>query len=128
LPERPSAHRARHILHLKTPISASLRAPERALSVLSRIHPTPAVGGYPTATALRFIAEHEPDERGWYGGPIGWIDSKDNADFAVALRSGVIAGKLAHLYVGAGIVHGSDSESELQETGWKLKVLLSALG
>jgi isochorismate synthase len=128
LPERPVVHRARHMLHLKTPISATLRAPERALSVLSRIHPTPAVGGYPTAPALRFIAEHEPDERGWYGGPIGWIDSRDNADFAVALRSGVIAGKQAHLYVGAGIVSGSDSESELQETGWKLKVLLSALG
>jgi len=86
------------------------------------------VGGYPTTPALSFIAEHEPDERGWYGGPIGWVDSRDNADFAVALRSGVIAGKLAHLYVGAGIVSGSDSESELQETGWKLKVLLSALG
>jgi menaquinone-specific isochorismate synthase len=128
LPARPLPHRARHILHLKTPISATLRAPERALSLLSRIHPTPAVGGYPTQPALRFIAEHEPDERGWYGGPIGWIDSHDNADFAVALRSGVIAGKQAHLYVGAGIVSGSDSESELQETGWKLKVLLSALG
>jgi len=128
LPERPFAHRARHILHLKTPISATLRAPERALSLLSRIHPTPAVGGYPTAPALRFIAEHEADERGWYAGPIGWIDSADNADFAVALRSGVISGKQAHLYVGAGIVSGSDSDSELQETGWKLKVLLSALG
>jgi menaquinone-specific isochorismate synthase len=128
LPERPFVHRARHVLHLKTPISATLRSPERALSLLSRIHPTPAVGGYPTAPALRFIAEHEADERGWYGGPIGWIDSRDDADFAVALRSGVIAGKLAHLYVGAGIVSGSDSESELQETGWKLKVLLSALG
>lgn len=128
LPERPFVHRARHILHLKTPISATLRTPERALSLLSRIHPTPAIGGYPTAPALRFIAEHEPDERGWYGGPIGWIDSQDNADFAVALRSGVIAGKQAHLYVGAGIVSGSDSESELQETGWKLKVLLNALG
>jgi isochorismate synthase len=128
LPERPFVHRARHILHLKTPISATLRTPERALSLLSRIHPTPAIGGYPTAPALRFIAEHEPDERGWYGGPIGWIDSKDNADFAVALRSGVIAGKQAHLYVGAGIVSGSDSDSELQETGWKLKVLLNALG
>lgn len=128
VPERPFVHRARHVLHLKTPISATLRSPESALSLLSRIHPTPAVGGYPTAPAVRFIAEHEPDERGWYAGPIGWIDSRDNADFAVALRSGVIAGKLAHLYVGAGIVSGSHSESELQETGWKLKVLLSALG
>jgi isochorismate synthase len=128
LPERPSVHRARHVLHLKTPISATLRSPERALSLLSRIHPTPAVGGYPTAPALRFIAEHEADERGWYAGPIGWIDARDDADFAVALRSGVISGKQAHLYVGAGIVSGSNPESELQETGWKLKVLLSALG
>jgi isochorismate synthase len=128
LPDSPSAHRARHILHLKTAISATLRAPERALSVLSRIHPTPAVGGYPTAPALRWIAEHEPEERGWYGGPIGWIDAHDDADFAVALRSGVISGRLAHLFVGAGIVSGSDSDDELQETGWKLKVLLSALG
>jgi isochorismate synthase len=128
LPERPFAHRARHILHLKTPISATLRSPERALSLLSRIHPTPAVGGYPTATALRFIAEHEPEERGWYGGPIGWIDARDNADFAVALRSGVISGKQAHLFVGAGIVAGSDSDDEFLETSWKLKVLLNALG
>lgn len=128
LPERPYAHRARHMLHLKTPISATLRKPERALSLLSRIHPTPAVGGYPTAPALGWIAEHEPDERGWYGGPIGWIDAQDNADFAVALRSGVIAHHHAHLYVGAGIVSGSDSDSELLETNWKLKVLLNALG
>lgn len=128
LPERPSVHRARHVLHLKTPISATLRAPERALSLLSRIHPTPAVGGYPTAPALSFIAQHEADERGWYAGPIGWIDARDDADFAVALRSGVIAGKQAHLYVGAGIVSGSDPASELQETEWKLKVLLNALG
>ncbi|HKY35723.1 MAG TPA: isochorismate synthase [Polyangiaceae bacterium] len=128
LPERPLPHRARHILHLKTPINATLRAPERALSLLSRIHPTPAVGGYPTSPALGFIAEHEPEERGWYGGPIGWIDAQDNADFAVALRSGLLTRDQAHLYVGAGIVSGSDSDSELQETGWKLKVLLSALG
>lgn len=128
LPERPFAHRARHILHLKTPISATLRQQERALSLLSRIHPTPAVGGYPTSPALGFIAEHEPDERGWYGGPIGWIDAQDDADFAVALRSGVLSGEQAHLYVGAGIVSGSDSDSELLETGWKLNVLLSALG
>jgi isochorismate synthase len=128
LPERPLPHRARHVLHLKTPISATLRKPERALSLLSRIHPTPAVGGYPTAPALGFIAEHEPEERGWYGGPIGWVDAHDNADFAVALRSGVIEREQAYLYVGAGIVSGSDSDSELLETSWKLKVLLSALG
>lgn len=128
LPEHPTPYRARQVWHLKTPISATLREPHSALSLLSRIHPTPAVGGYPTRPALGFIAEHEPDERGWYAGPIGWIDASGDAEFAVALRSGVISGKQAHLYVGAGIVSGSDSESELAETGWKLRVLLSALG
>ncbi|RYZ05459.1 MAG: isochorismate synthase [Myxococcales bacterium] len=128
LPERPIPYLARQVWHLKTPITATLQKPERALSLLSRIHPTPAVGGYPTRPAVRFIAEHEADERGWYAGPIGWIDAHDDAQFAVALRSGVISGKHAHLYVGAGIVSGSDSESELAETGWKLRVLLGALG
>ncbi|MDF3066805.1 MAG: Menaquinone-specific isochorismate synthase [Polyangiaceae bacterium] len=128
LPEHPIPYRARNVWHLKTPISATLREPHSALSLLSRIHPTPAVGGYPTRPALDFIAQHEPDERGWYAGPIGWIDAAGDAEFAVALRSGVITGKLAHLYVGAGIVSGSDSDSELAETSWKLKVLLSALG
>jgi isochorismate synthase len=128
LPAHPIPYRARHIWHLKTPISATLREPHSALSLLSRIHPTPAVGGYPTQPALRFIAEHEPDERGWYAGPIGWVDASGDAEFAVALRSGVVTGKTAHLYVGAGIVSESDSDSELAETSWKLKVLLSALG
>ena len=37
------------------------------------------------------------DERGRYGGPMGWIDSQDNADFAVAVRSGVIASNLPEI-------------------------------
>jgi menaquinone-specific isochorismate synthase len=47
---------------------------------------------------------------------------------AVALRSGVLEAKRAHLYVGAGIVEHSVPEAELAETRWKLATLLSALG
>ncbi len=77
LPERPFAHRAPPHPPPQDPISATLRAPERALSLLARIHPTPGRGRLPPPPpALRFIAEHEPEERGWYSGPIGWIDAR----------------------------------------------------
>jgi menaquinone-specific isochorismate synthase len=126
-PDQPKPHRARDIIHLKTPISGTLREPVRSLRLLAAIHPTPAVGGYPTGPALNFIAANEPDERGWYAGPVGWLDAEDDAEFAVALRSGVLVGDTAHIYVGAGIVRDSDPMSELEETRWKLNVFLKAL-
>ena len=48
--------------------------------------------------------------------------------FVVALRSGLLVGERAHLYVGAGIVQGSSPHEEFAETQWKLAALASALG
>jgi len=46
----------------------------------------------------------------------------------VAIRSGLLAANEAHLFAGAGIVEGSDVESELCETRWKLRSLMAAIG
>jgi isochorismate synthase len=127
-PSRPELHELRHVLHLRTPIRAELRGVPHLLEVVERLHPTPAVGGAPTARALEWLATHERDERGWYAGPIGWFDVEGDGEMAVALRSGVLEADAAHLYVGAGIVEHSAPEAELAETRWKLKTLLSALG
>ncbi|HET9929222.1 MAG TPA: isochorismate synthase [Polyangiaceae bacterium] len=126
----PEIHRLRHIAHLRTKIRGQLREPLHVLDLVERLHPTPAVGGAPTAAALAWIAENEPDERGWYAGPIGWIDGAGDGAFAVALRSGLLERdrERATLYAGAGIVQGSDAQSELAETRWKLKPLLGAFG
>jgi isochorismate synthase EntC len=78
--------------------------------------------------ALAWIAQHEPDERGWYAGPFGWFDGRGDGEMAVALRSGVLAGATAHLYAGSGIVAHSNPSAEFTETRWKLAALLSALG
>ncbi|HEX5100754.1 MAG TPA: isochorismate synthase, partial [Polyangiaceae bacterium] len=127
-PSEPELRGLRHVLHLRTPIAARLRGNPHLLEVVERLHPTPAVGGAPTARALEWIASHERDERGWYAGPIGWFDLAGDGEMAVALRSGVLESKRAHLYVGAGIVEDSAPEAELAETRWKLETLLSALG
>jgi isochorismate synthase len=124
----PEIHRLRHVAHLRTRIRGVLREPLHVLDLVERLHPTPAVGGVPSARALSWIAEHEPDERGWYAGPIGWVDAEGDGEFAVALRSGLLEKDHGFLYAGAGIVHGSDPSSELNETRWKLQALLGALG
>ena len=127
-PSRPEVRRLRHVLHLRTPIIARLHDPCHVLELVARLHPTPAVGGVPTEAALAWIREHEPDERGWYAGPVGWLDAEGDGSFAVALRSGVLEPGRVHLYAGNGIVRGSHAESELAETRLKLASLLAALG
>jgi isochorismate synthase len=132
-PDAPEVRTLRHLLHLRTPVRGRLKAPLHVLGLVSRLHPTPAVGGFPVAEAVRFIVEHEPDARGWYASPVGSFDDAGNGEFAVALRSGLVheasgsGGKSISLYAGGGIVRDSDPASEFVETRLKLKALLAAL-
>src|SRR5467141_3255039 len=103
-------------------------APGRGVAdVAAALHPTPAVGGVPAGAALRFLAEHEGLDRGLYAGVVGWV-GEDRAELAVALRSALIRGRRARLFVGAGIVEGSSPDSEWEETELKARALLDALG
>lgn len=126
-PEQPEIRELPDLLHLRTPITAELREPLHVLDLVARLHPTPAVGGVPTAAALGWIRERERAERGWYAGPIGWFDGVGDGDFQVALRSGWVRGNSATLYAGAGIVRGSEAASEYAETELKLRALLRSL-
>jgi isochorismate synthase len=127
-PRRPELHRLKHVMHLRTPIRGRVPENSHVLSLVERLHPTPAVGGVPTAAAQTWIARHERHERGWYAGPFGWFDGSGDGEFVVALRSGVLVGERAHLYAGAGIVQGSSPEDEFIETQWKLAAMAGALG
>jgi menaquinone-specific isochorismate synthase len=127
VPSEPVVRALRQILHLHTPITATLPGARHLLEVAAALHPTPAVGGTPTRIATRWIADHEVP-RGWYASPVGWFDLDGNGELAVAIRSGVLAGERAHLWAGAGIVAGSDPDRELAETELKLRAMLGALG
>lgn len=128
IPAEPTLYRLSNIQHLYTPIHAQLDAGYHALDVIERLHPTPALGGYPRAEAIEAIKRLETVERGWYASPVGWIDPNGDGTFAVAIRSAVSAGEQARLYAGAGIVSDSDPDREWEETGLKFKPLLEALG
>jgi isochorismate synthase len=116
-----------HLRHLRTAIRGRL-LPEVPLSQLAAaLHPTPSVGGVPRDRALRFLAEHEDLDRGWYAGPVGWV-GEGAGELAVALRCALIRGGQVDLFVGAGVVEGSTAEGEWLETQAKSLTLLEALG
>jgi isochorismate synthase len=116
-----------NIVHLQTPIRARASGGTSLLELVAALHPTPAVGGVPREAAVRWIDENEPVGRGWYTGPFGWLDASGDGEFVVALRSGLFSEGRALLYAGAGLVSGSDPESEWEETEAKMRALRDAL-
>lgn len=113
--------------HLFTPIQATLKPGVRALEVARALHPTPAVAGRSRAAALAWLRVNEGFSRGWYAGAVGTM-GPGGLTLAVALRSALISGSRAQVYVGAGIVAGSTAEAEWLETERKSKAMLPALG
>lgn len=124
----PELRELPHLYHLCTPIRGTLREPRHLLSLAQRLHPTPAVGGFPREAALDFIAQRETTPRGWYAAPFGWVDGLGDGELVVALRSALVEGPRVHLYAGAGIVRGSDPHAEFAETELKLRSIRAALG
>jgi menaquinone-specific isochorismate synthase len=128
VPNKPILYKVRDIQHLYTPIIGKIKDDVSILKVVERLHPTPALGGYPQGESIEKIREIEPFDRGWYAAPVGWIDEKGNGEFAVAIRSGLISGKAASLFAGCGIVGDSEPLLEYDETNMKFRPMISALG
>ena len=126
-PAIPSVVRMANIQHLKTPFEGTLRPGATLLDIAASLHPTPAVGGSPRPEALEAIDRLERMDRGWYAGPIGWMDFAGEGEFAVGLRSGLLGPGSARIYAGAGIVAGSNPEHEFAETETKLRPLRESL-
>jgi isochorismate synthase len=124
----PEVVRFTNIQHLATSVNAELAEPPAdVLQLAAALHPTPAVGGWPREAADALIDELEGMERGWYAGAVGWIDSRGDGEFAVALRCGLLWEDGARLYAGVGVMPDSDPARELEETELKFKALLTAL-
>jgi isochorismate synthase len=123
----PEIVKVANIQHLATPVVAQLAEPRSAVELAGVLHPTPAVGGEPWPAAAAAIDDLEQMDRGWYAGPVGWMDATEDGEFCVALRSGLLRDREAHLYAGVGVVAGSDPAAELAETEIKLGALLPLL-
>ncbi|KAJ9140422.1 hypothetical protein P3X46_031072 [Hevea brasiliensis] len=103
------------VQHLYAQLAGTLRSEDDEFDILSSLHPTPAVCGFPTEEARLLIAETEVLDRGMYAGPVGWFGGGES-EFAVGIRSALVEKGLgALIYAGTGIVEGSDPSLEWDE-------------
>lgn len=145
-PSNPFLLRLPTLSHLATDLS--VKNPRiSSLEAVAVLHPTAAVCGTPKAKVEQLIPELEKIDRGHYAGPIGWIDSQGQGEWAIALRCAQIVdanqstldGNSQHdsgvngtgyqyrLLAGAGIVADSIPEKEYEETNTKMYPLRNAI-
>ena len=108
------------LFHIHSRFRAEVKEGTTLLNIVNKLHPTPAVGGFPKKSALEFIETNESLNRGLYTGPFGYI-SHENSEFAVGIRSLLVKTNDITFYGGAGIVSGSRSENEWTETSDKIE-------
>ena len=135
----PSLLRLANVQHLATHVTGRLAATQvpgtggvlgehaSSLALAAALHPTAAVGGTPSGTAMELIRELEGMDRGRYAAPVGWVDANGNGEWGIALRSAELDGRRARLFAGCGIVADSDPVAELAEAQNKFRAMQDAL-
>ncbi len=115
-----------NIAHLCTLISAEVNK-ICPFVLLEKLHPSPAVCGFPKEKALDYLDSLENFDRGNYASPFGWVDAEGNADFRVALRGARILNGEIEFIAGSGLVKGSICEKEIDEIKLKLASLANII-
>lgn len=124
--EYPDVLETSTMYHLSSTLQGVLREQSpNVLNLALKLHPTPAVCGKPTRLAKEFILNNEGYDRGYYTGLVGWMDLEGNGEWVVTIRCGLLDDKNLRLYAGAGVIEGSDPESEWLETEAKMKTILN---
>jgi anthranilate synthase component 1 len=116
-----------HVMHIVSNVVGKLRPDLTPYNALRSCFPAGTVSGAPKIRAMEIIAELEPDKRGPYAGAVGYFCFSGNMDTAIAIRTMVIAGGVAHVQAGGGIVADSVPETEYKETVSKASALLQAI-
>ncbi len=115
--------------HLKTQLSGELSSDASITSIIRALHPTPAVCGYPTQAATKFILENEGYDRTYYTGFLGELnlEGTNKISLFVNLRCMQIKESNARIFVGGGITADSNPEKEWEETQNKSRTMLNML-
>lgn len=116
-----------HVMHLVSHIQGKLKPNITPFEALQSCFPAGTVSGAPKIRAMEIIAEMETEKRGIYAGAVGYFSYSGNMDMAIAIRTMVVKGGIAHVQAGCGIVSDSVPEYEYQETLNKAQALLKAL-
>lgn len=107
-------------------ITARLRPGAGLADILGALFPCGSITGAPKIRAMQILAAEEGRAREIYCGTIGWAAPDGRAEFNVAIRTLMLAGGVARLDVGGGLVHDSTADGEYEEALWKARFARTA--
>jgi anthranilate synthase component I len=116
-----------HVIHLVSAVSGELNEPSKVVDMMMATFPAGTLSGAPKYKAMELIDTYENQNRGYYGGAIGFIDLQYNLNHAIMIRTFLSKNNTLFYQAGAGIVSVSVEENELQEVNNKLGALKKAI-
>lgn len=126
-PELMVIEKYSHVLHMVSQVEGFLEKDKTAIDFLCASFPAGTLSGAPKVRAMEIINKLENEQRGPYGGCIGFFGLDDSINTCMTIRTFVIFKDHIEIQAGAGIVSDSIPKSEYQETLRKGAALLKAL-
>ena len=127
VPELMVIERYSHVMHIVSQVEGTIAPDKNAYDLMRATFPAGTVSGAPKIRAMQVIAEHEPSQRGFYAGALGYFGYDGNLDSCIMLRTSLLKDGQLHIQAGAGIVADSVPVSEYQETIGKASAPLKAV-
>jgi len=116
-----------HVIHLVSKVTGKKHTKSSTMQVVADTFPAGTLSGAPKHMAMQLIEKYETVNRDFYGGAIGFMDFSGNFNHAIMIRTFLSKDHQLHWQAGAGLVSGSQEDSELQEVYNKLGALTKAL-
>jgi len=116
-----------HVIHLVSKVSGNLDANTKPVQLLADTFPAGTLSGAPKHRAMELIDEIEGQNRGFYGGCIGYLGLNGEINQAILIRSFLSKNNVLSYRAGAGIVEKSIEENELNEVDNKIGALRAAI-
>ena len=82
-------HRYSKIMHICSQVESNIRSNCDGLSAIESVLPAGTLSGAPKIRACEIIEELESEQRGIYGGALGYLDFTGNLDTCIAIRMAV---------------------------------------
>ena len=120
-------HRYSKIMHICSQVESDIRDDCDGLSAIESVLPAGTLSGAPKIRACEIIEEMESEERGIYGGALGYLDFTGNLDTCIAIRMAVKKDGKVYVEAGGGIVADSIPENEYEESANKAAAVMNAI-
>ncbi len=125
--EYMSVHKYSKIMHICSQVEGVIREDKDALDAIEAVLPAGTLSGAPKIRACQIIEELEKEERGIYGGALGYLDFTGNMDTCIAIRMAVKKDQKVYVQAGGGIVADSIPEKEYEESANKAAAVIQAI-